>query len=72
KDKGKAVLLSTHRLDEAERVCDRFGLLHRGELMLTGTLDQIRAATGKEHLVDVFLQMMRDQEGHHEEQPCQD
>lgn len=30
---GKAVVLSTHRLDEAERVCDRFGLLHRGNLI---------------------------------------
>ena len=29
---GKAVLLTTHHLDEAERLCDRFGLLHRGRL----------------------------------------
>ena len=27
---GKAVILTTHRLDEAERLCDRFGLLHKG------------------------------------------
>ncbi len=33
KQSGKAVLLSTHRLDEAERVCDRFGLLHQGHLL---------------------------------------
>src|SRR5207247_3243301 len=30
---GKAVILTTHRLDEAERLCTRFGLLHRGRLV---------------------------------------
>jgi sodium transport system ATP-binding protein len=59
KEMGKAVLLSTHRLDEAERVCDRFGLLHRGQLIYQGTLQQIQHATGKEHLTDMFLAMMK-------------
>lgn len=60
---GKAVVLSTHRLDEAERVCDRFGLLHRGNLIYKGTLAEIRKATGQEHLTDMFLAMMRTQDG---------
>lgn len=59
---GKAVVLSTHRLDEAERICDRFGLLHRGKLIYNGTLAEIRNATGKEHLTDMFLSVMRDRE----------
>ncbi len=58
KNSGKAVLLSTHRLDEAERVCDRFGLLHQGELLYTGDLAEIRKATGQEHLTDMFLSMV--------------
>lgn len=62
KGMGKAVLLSTHRLDEAERICDRFGLLHRGNLMYTGTLAEIRAGTGQKHLTDMFLTMMRNSE----------
>lgn len=64
---GKAVLLSTHRLDEAERVCDRFGLLHHGQLIYAGTLDQIRAATGQAHLTDMFLSIMRDTEKQRQE-----
>lgn len=66
KELGKAVLLSTHRLDEAERVCDRFGLLHRGNLMYTGTMEEIRGATGQQHLTQMFLTMMRstDQRSH--------
>jgi ABC-2 type transport system ATP-binding protein/sodium transport system ATP-binding protein len=54
RDEGKAVIVSTHRLDEAERLCDRFGLLHQGQLRLEGTLDELRAATGCQTLVDMF------------------
>jgi ABC-2 type transport system ATP-binding protein/sodium transport system ATP-binding protein len=54
---GKAVILTTHRLDEAERLCDRFGLLHRGRLVSEGTLDELRAATGCRSLVEMFLQL---------------
>ena len=53
---GKAVIVSTHRLDEAERFCDRFGLLHRGRLMHTGTLAELQAATGLATLTEMFLQ----------------
>jgi sodium transport system ATP-binding protein len=51
---GKAVIVSTHRLDEAERLCDRFGLLDHGQLRLEGTLDELRAATGCQTLVEMF------------------
>ncbi len=51
---GKAVIVSTHRLDEAERLCDRFGLLHHGRLRLEGTLAELREATGCQTLVDMF------------------
>jgi sodium transport system ATP-binding protein len=51
---GKAVIVSTHRLDEAERICDRFGLMHQGRLRLEGTLAELRAATGCQTLVDMF------------------
>jgi ABC-2 type transport system ATP-binding protein/sodium transport system ATP-binding protein len=54
RDEGKALIVSTHRLDEAERLCDRFGLLHQGELRLEGTLAELRAVTGCQTLVDMF------------------
>src|SRR3954471_22776108 len=54
RDEGKAVIVSTHRLDEAERMCDRFGLLHQGRLRLEGTLPELREATGCQTLVDMF------------------
>lgn len=56
---GKAVIVSTHRLDEAERLCDRFGLLHEGRLRHEGSLDQLRADTGCKNLVDMFRKFLQ-------------
>jgi sodium transport system ATP-binding protein len=57
RSEGKAVLLTTHQLDEAERLCDRFGLLHRGRLVSAGTLSELRAATSCPTLVEMFLKL---------------
>src|SRR5688572_27220192 len=46
REQGKAVILTTHRLDEAERLCDRFGLLYQGKIVIEGTLAELRATTG--------------------------
>lgn len=56
---GKAVVVCTHRLDEAERLCDRFGLLHQGRLIHEGTLAEVQRATGKTHLVEMFVDLLR-------------
>lgn len=39
--RGKTILLSTHLLDMAERLCSRVGIIHKGELVAVGTLDQL-------------------------------
>src|SRR5262245_39697475 len=52
---GKAVIVCTHRLDEAERMCDRFGLLHRGRIMHEGSLAELQSRTGMNTLTDMFL-----------------
>jgi ABC-type multidrug transport system ATPase subunit len=43
---GRTILLSTHQLLDAERVCDRFVLLAGGRIYGEGTLDELRARTG--------------------------
>lgn len=59
---GKAVLLSTHALDEIERMCRRIGLIHRGKLIAEGTLDSLREKTGHDRLSDIFLQLVGENE----------
>jgi ABC-2 type transport system ATP-binding protein/sodium transport system ATP-binding protein len=60
RDLNKAIIVSTHQLDEAERLCDRFGLLHRGKLKYEGTLQQLQEETGEPTLVQMFLRLLRD------------
>lgn len=55
--RGKAIILSTHYLDEAERLCDRFGLIHEGVLVGEGDLASLQARTGRQRLSDVFLSL---------------
>lgn len=47
---GKTILLSTHMMAEAERMADEIILIHRGNVVLQGTLDQVRAQFGKNTL----------------------
>ena len=54
---GKAVIVSTHRLEEAERLCDQYGLLNKGRLAMTGTLDDLLSRTETTNLVDAFLKV---------------
>jgi len=56
---GKAVILTTHHLDDAERLCTRFGLLHLGELVSEGTLAELRERTGCQNLIDMFLKLSK-------------
>ena len=56
---GKTILFSTHGMSEAEKLCDRIAVMHRGRLLACGTLEALRAATGKHYLEDVFVHFVR-------------
>ena len=45
KQQGKSVLLSSHILSEVERMCDRIGIIRAGEIVETGTLEEMRQLT---------------------------
>jgi ABC-2 type transport system ATP-binding protein len=42
----RTVLLSSHLLGEVEQVCDRVGVIHKGGLLIEGTVDELRGGTG--------------------------
>ncbi len=56
-ERGAAVMLSTHILEIAERMCDRIGIINKGELIAVGTMNELRALgkTGQASLEDIFL-----------------
>lgn len=43
---GKAILLSAHDLDQVERVCDEVLVLHQGEVVLRGTIEELQGRGG--------------------------
>ena len=58
KDRGKCVVLSTHIMEEAEYLCDRIAVVHAGKLQALGTMDELRAITGKQRLREIFLALI--------------
>jgi ABC-2 type transport system ATP-binding protein len=40
---GKAILFSTHRMDQVEKLCDNIALIHRGHLVLSGSMRTIKS-----------------------------
>jgi len=50
KNEGRTILLSTHMMGEAEKMADDIVLIHRGKVVLDGTLEQVRASFGKNTL----------------------
>lgn len=57
-DRGSVVFMSTHILEIAERMCDRIGIINNGQLIATGTMDELRSkGNGKTNLEDIFLSL---------------
>ena len=52
---GKTILYSTHIMSEAEKLCDRIAIIHDGRILACDTLENLRGATGRHHLEDVFV-----------------
>jgi ABC-2 type transport system ATP-binding protein len=48
---GASVLYTTHYLDEAERLCDRVGIIDHGAILAEGTLEELRRAAGEREIV---------------------
>jgi len=55
RDQGKCILFSTHIMREAERLCDRLAILHRGHILAEGTLGELRERYGENDLEELFF-----------------
>ena len=57
KAQGKTIILSDHNLDIITRLCDRVGILHKGELLACGTIPELCEKNGCASLEDVFFNL---------------
>ena len=55
REQGRTILLSTHIMRVAEKLCDRIGILYRGRLHALGTLDELTDRFGGDDLEEVFF-----------------
>jgi len=64
KQKGKSILMSTHVLDSAEKMCDAFIILHKGEVRAQGNLQQLREAFDmpEASLNDIYLALTKEED----------
>jgi len=63
RDAGKCVLFSTHIMHEAEKLCDRIAIMHRGAILTYGTLAELRARHGQDDLEELFFQLVGEENG---------
>jgi len=64
RERGKTVIFSTHVMTEAEKLCDRIGIIHSGRLLAEGTLEDLRARQGLHDLEDIFVGVVTGTGGH--------
>ncbi|TVS14858.1 MAG: ATP-binding cassette domain-containing protein [Planctomycetaceae bacterium] len=55
RDQGKCIVFSTHIMREAERLCDRIAIIHRGRILAAGTLQSLRQTYDEQDLEELFF-----------------
>ncbi len=65
---GKVVFIATHILDAAERLCAQVGIINKGKLVTTGTLEDLRVKANEEGgtLEEIFLKLTENLDGKNE------
>ncbi len=58
RDQGRCVLVSTHLMDEAQRLCDRVAVIHKGRLQAVGAPGEIIAQTDTDNLEEAFVRIV--------------
>jgi ABC-2 type transport system ATP-binding protein len=54
KDQGKAIVFSTHRMDQVEKLCDSICLINKGEAVLSGKMREIKSRYERNHVIVEF------------------
>ncbi|HEM5207941.1 TPA: ABC transporter ATP-binding protein [Streptococcus suis] len=62
KSKGTSILMSTHVLDSAEKMCDSFVILHQGQVRATGNLEELQSTFGMDgaSLNEIYLALTQE------------
>jgi ABC-2 type transport system ATP-binding protein len=59
-DRDKTVLLTTHYMEEAERLCDRVAIVDQGQVIALGTPHELIRTLGAEHMIEFRIEPLPD------------
>jgi len=54
KDEGRAIVFSTHRMDQVEKLCDSICLINKGQAVLSGRVREIKSRYERNHIIVEF------------------
>lgn len=58
RDRGKAIIFSTHIMSEVERLCDHIGIIHDGRLLAEGTVSGLRSKYSEHNLEEIIVKVV--------------
>jgi sodium transport system ATP-binding protein len=58
RDRGKAIIFSTHIMSEVDRLCDRIGIIHDGKLLADGTVPELRAKYAEHNVEEIIVKVV--------------
>jgi sodium transport system ATP-binding protein len=64
REQGKCVIFSTHIMREAERLCDRIAIMHRGHILAEGSLEELLEIHSEEDLEELFFGLISKHDEH--------
>ena len=59
-DHGTTIFLTTHLMDEADALCDRIGIMHKGKLVALGSPKELKERAGATTLDEAFIRLTGD------------
>ena len=59
REEGKCIIFSTHIMREVERLCDRIGIIHRGQILAEGTATSLTERYGQPDIEEMFFEVIR-------------
>jgi len=65
RDEGRCVIFSSHIMQEVAALCDRIVIIAKGQVVASGSADELRAQFGEDNLEDAFVKAIGSEEGLH-------
>ncbi|MEX1039086.1 MAG: ATP-binding cassette domain-containing protein [Pirellulaceae bacterium] len=62
RDQGKCIIFSSHIMREVEKLCDQVAIMHKGKILASGSLEELKAQFQQGDLEEIFFHLIGDPE----------